>query len=234
MIVKNWGNYLAVDGKLFSFKSLQKINKFKSHLIARGQGKSYGDSSLQKSILDLREFNRILSFDKEKGVIKVQSGVTIKQILDNCIKYGWFMPVVPGSKYISIGGMVASNVHGKNHITEGSFKNHVKSLKILNKNKKIYTVTCKNKKFNNFFGTMGLLGIILEVTIQLKKIETSLIRQKISVTRNLRETINFFIEHNNEDYIVGWIDISSGSPGRSVIYIGEHVLKNQLKKKKIF
>ena len=187
---------------------------------------------MQKNILDFKKYNKIINFDKKKGLIKVQCGVTIKDILNQIIPEGWFFPVLPGCKYISIGGMIAANVHGKNHLIAGSFKKHVTQIKVITKEKKIKIINSKDKKnFNLYFGTMGLMGIILEATIKLFKIETSYIKQKTYVTRNLQDTIKYFINNKNKLYIVGWVDALTKKSGRAVIFTGSHVKKKDIKKK---
>ncbi len=96
-------------------------------LIARGNGRCYGDSSLGENILSTLKLNHFLSFDADQGFIECESGVLLSDILDVIVPIGFFLPVTPGTKYITVGGAIAADVHGKNHHCEGSFSNHVLS-----------------------------------------------------------------------------------------------------------
>ena len=108
-------------------------------------GRSYGDSSIQsKKTIVTTYLDKVISFDKNKGIIDVESGISIKKILNVIVKDGWFLPVTPGSKMITVGGMVASDVHGKNHHKDGNFSNFVLSLKLFNNKKKL--IECSRKK----------------------------------------------------------------------------------------
>ena len=110
-------------------------------------GRSYGDSAIQPNCtLSTLKMNNIIKFDKKKGIIEVEAGITIKILLKEIVKTGWFLPVTPGSKNISLGGMIASDVHGKNHHKVGNFKNFILGLKLINHEKKIVNCT-KKKKF---------------------------------------------------------------------------------------
>ena len=116
-----------------NLENIFKSNKF----IIRGNGRSYGDSAIQpKGTVSNLKHNNIIFFDKKKGSIKVQSGITLKDLLSFIIPKGWFVPVSPGTKYVTLGGMIASNVHGKNQHNDGCFINYVKSILIILPNKK--------------------------------------------------------------------------------------------------
>ena len=175
-------------------------------------GRSYGDSSIQpnKTII-MTNYSKILKFDKKNGIIKTQAGISLFELLKFIIPKGWFVPVSPGTKYVTIGGMIASNVHGKNHHKVGGMINHLINIKLIDENKKI-KLCSKLKQKNLFFATcggMGLTGIILEATIKLKKIETSLIKEKTYCTKNLDETISKVIKSNNHEYSIAWIDCTA-------------------------
>lgn len=231
MIISGWGLNLKIDSKI-EYLNKKKINKFsyKKKIIPRGMGRSYGDSSLQKRVIDIKKNNKIINFDKKKGIIHVSSGTTIKQINSKIIPFGWFLPVTPGSQYITVGGMIASNVHGKNQHIKGSFKNHVLQIKVITKDKTLNTLKKKNKNFYSFFGTMGLLGIILEAKIKLIKIESAFINQKTIVTKDLSSTLKVFFQTISSEYSVGWIDLTEKNiTGKSIIFLGEHA-KTKLKK----
>lgn len=148
---------------------------------------------------------------------------------------GWFLPVTPGTKFITVGGAVASDVHGKNHHVDGSFSNHVLSMDMVTGNGDL--ITCTPHQHADLFwatcGGMGLTGLILKVTFQLKKIESSFIKQKQVKARNLEEIIRLFEEYKHYTYSVAWIDcLKKGNAfGRSILMLGEHATLSDLNEK---
>ena len=234
MIISGWGKNNLVKCKIAKPRTIQAIKRqIEKNCIARGMGRSYGDSSIQpnKTII-MTNYSKILKFDKKNGIIKTQAGISLFELLKFIIPKGWFVPVSPGTKYVTIGGMIASNVHGKNHHKVGGMINHLIDIKLIDENKKI-KLCSKSQQKNLFFATcggMGLTGIILEATIKLKKIETSLIREKTYCTKNLDETISRIVKSNIHEYSIAWIDCTASNKkfGRGVIFCGEH-LKNDFK-----
>ena len=122
----------------------------------------------------MKYFNKIISFDENTGVLVAEAGVLLKQILDSFIIKGWFPYVTPGSKFVTVGGLIAADVHGKNHHKEGSFGNFVEWLDIINKDGKIERCSKQENKelFEWTIGGMGLTGIIIKAAIKLRRIET--------------------------------------------------------------
>lgn len=201
-------------------------------LIARGSGRCYGDSSLALNTLSTIKFNNVLSFDTNTGIFECESGITLDQVLSILVPNGWFIPVSPGTKYVTVGGAVASDVHGKNHHIEGSFSNHIIEIDLMLADGKI--VTCSRSMYSDLFeatcGGMGLTGIITRVKFWLKKIETAFIRQRQIRARNLEEIIQLFEEYKHYTYSMAWIDcLKSGNGfGRSILIVGENALRNDL------
>ncbi len=226
--ISGWGNTNIVDCKVYFPKNISEIRKIvKKNIIARGLGRSIGDSSIQPNATIITSgLKKKLYFDKKNGIIEVESGISIKDLLPQIMKHGWFLPVTPGSKNITVGGMVASDVHGKNHHKVGSFRNFIIQLKIINNSKKI--ILCNknlNKDFFNFtIGGYGLTGIIYSCKFKLKKIKNDLIYQEKIKNNNLRETLRAFSASKNWEYTVGWLDSSANNTqlGRSVLYRGQH------------
>lgn len=235
--LKNWGNYLKVSGNVRSFETTDKLidifTKAKPW-ISRGMGRCYGDSSLGENVISTLKYNRIQSFDMEKGIIECQSGITLDELLHVIVPNGWFLPVSPGTKYVSVGGAVASDIHGKNHHKEGSFCRHTLELQVLCSDGKIYS--CSRDQHDDLFratcGGMGLSGIILSVKFRLKKISTSYIKQKQIKAANLDELIDLFEEHKDYTYSMAWVDCQTrGSKlGRGILMLGEHVAYDELPK----
>ena len=128
MIIHGWGNYSKLDSEVFFPDTLEKLKLnilMTKSLIGRGLGRSYGDSANNKHIIQTSKLKKIINFDKQNGWIECESGVTIYELNELTIKEGWFVPVTPGSSYVTLGGALASDRHGKNHHLEGSFSKHV-------------------------------------------------------------------------------------------------------------
>jgi decaprenylphospho-beta-D-ribofuranose 2-oxidase len=232
-LISNWNNYPVVEADEISFDYdldlPQKLNG--SVTIPHGNGRCYGDASLSGRVINTLRFDKILSFDVQQGIITCQSGLLLSDLLQVIVPRGWFLPVTPGTKFITVGGAVASDVHGKNHHVDGSFSRHVKRMAVLtgmgalacskDNNADLFWATC---------GGMGLTGVILDVTFQLKKIETSFLKQKQIKAENLDEAMVLFAEHSDYTYSVAWIDcLKTGNQfGRSILILGEHATEKEL------
>ncbi len=237
--VCNWGNYPCIDAEVFENRDLANVAYLvaSSHsLIARGNGRSYGDSSLASTIFSTLQLNKILSFDTEKGIVKAESGVLLDDLLKLIVPNGFFLPVTPGTRFITLGGAVAANVHGKNHHKEGGFGSFVDEIEIILADGTITQSSPENnpKLFSKTIGGMGLTGVIATVTIRLKPIETSFIKQKSIKAQNLARVISLLEEYQDSTYSVAWIDsIARGSSmGRSVLLLGEHASVDDLPESK--
>ncbi|MGD9581595.1 MAG: FAD-dependent oxidoreductase [Vampirovibrionia bacterium] len=234
-IVSNWGNYPKINAKIVTFSSeeelKEKLTKEKE-TIARGLGRCYGDSALSETILSTLNFNRILYFNEKDGTITCESGVTLEELLEIFIPRGWFLPVTPGTKYITIGGAIASDIHGKNHHKEGSISNHIITLDLMKDDGTV--VKCSKEENTDLFwatcGGMGLTGVILRATFKLTKIETSYIKQESIKAANLKEIMAIFEESKDYTYSVAWIDcLAKGKNiGRSIMMRGEHATKKDI------
>ena len=221
----SWGNYPKSDSKYYEFELGDHSPIFKKNTIPYGNGRSYGDSCVNDNIIGLKKRNHFISFNKKSGLLKVQSGVLLGEILEVIIRHGWFLKVVPGTKHITVGGAIASDIHGKNHHLEGCFSECVNWFTLLlPTGVKIKCSREENQElFHSTCGGMGLTGYITEVEIQLKKINSFSINQKTIKTKNLKETFDVFESINQECYSVAWIDcLSRGDAlGRSLIISGD-------------
>lgn len=233
--VTNWGNFPIVEKEIKSDDHLNNIKEFiKNHneVIARGNGRCYGDASLGEAIFSTKRLNKFISFDRLNGVLECEAGVLLSEILEVIVPQGYFLYVTPGTQLITIGGAIASNVHGKNHHFEGSFCDYVTEFSIMVENGII--MKCSRDQNAELFwasiGGMGLTGIILSAKFQLKNIETAYIRQESIKAENLEEIFQLFEESENWTYTVAWIDcLQKGKNlGRSVLMRGEHALKPEL------
>ncbi len=241
--ISGWGKNKFVRVEIVKPKTINEIkhiiiNSKPESIIARGKGKSYGDAAQIKDgkVLKLNNFKRIFPNFENKEVT-AQAGATLEEILEIIIPKGFFLPVTPGTKKITLGGAIAADVHGKNHYQDGSFGNHIKEIKIINgigkeiilsPNKKNSSET--NKQFWATVGGMGLTGIILEATFSIIPIETSFIQEKTTRYNNLEDLIKDMIKNENKyKYSVAWID-SMNRNLRGVVNYGNHIKANRIKK----
>lgn len=233
--IANWGNYPKMDSDVKSFSFDEQLGQLISstdHFIPRGNGRCYGDASLAGNTISTLNYNRILSFDTENGIFECQSGLTLDKILEVIVPKGWFLPVTPGTKFITVGGAVGSDVHGKNHHVDGSFSNHIMDMDVMIADGR--TLTCSLIENTDLFeatcGGMGLTGMITRIKFGLKKIETSYVKQKQLKAKNLEELLRLFEEYKDYTYSMAWIDcLTKGEEfGRGILIIGEHAKLNEL------
>jgi len=164
MELTGWGRFPRIQTDASSFETqAQAVQYLESDgdCIAYGMGRSYGDSALNERVALSRKFNKLLSFDPSNGIVTCESGVTLAELIDVFLPKGWFLSITPGTKFVSVGGAIASDVHGKNHHTAGCFSDCVESFELIlpdgnivqcsrNENKELFLATC---------GGMGLTGI---------------------------------------------------------------------------
>lgn len=233
--VTNWGNFPIVEKEMKSEDSFKKIKDFvlnHNEVIARGNGRCYGDASLGEHIFSTKKLNKFISFDRLNGILECESGVLLSDVLEISVPQGYFLYVTPGTKFISVGGAIASDVHGKNHHAEGCFSEYVIEFKLMIENGDI--ITCSREENSDKFwatiGGMGLTGIILTAKFKLKNIESAYIRQESIKAENLDEIFTLFEESDSWTYTVAWIDcLQKGKNiGRSILMRGEHAFQHEL------
>ncbi len=205
----------------------------KGPVIARGLGRAYGDCALnQRATIDMTGFRRMLSFDSETGLLVVEAGVSLADIIKTFLPRGWFPPVTPGTKYVTVGGMIAADVHGKNHHQRGSFSGFVEWIDILGSDGDVKRASRGENSdlFAFTMGGMGLTGIILRAAFRLMPVESGWIRQEVVVAPSLDKVIDAFEAATDWTYSVAWIDcLASGSKlGRSLLLLGEHARLDEL------
>jgi FAD/FMN-containing dehydrogenase len=205
----------------------------RSGLVARGNGRAYGDAAIGETVtLSTRSLDRIRAFDPSTARIRVEAGVLLADLLSVVVPRGFFPPVVPGTKFVTIGGMIASDVHGKNHHRDGGFGDHIEQLTLSLPDGR--AVACSRSENPDLLqatiGGMGLTGTILEATFCLRRIETSWLRQKTLVAPNLGEALRALRETGNATYSVAWIDCLArgGSLGRSLVFAAEHATRQDV------
>ena len=233
--VTNWGNFPVVEKEMRSEDSFIKIKQFlqnHNEVIARGNGRCYGDASLGESIFSTKKLNKFISFDRLNGIIECESGVLLSEVLEVVVPQGYFLMVTPGTKFISIGGAIASDVHGKGiHC----FSECLLSFRLMIENGDVLTCSRdENKeKFWATIGGMGLTGIILSAKFKLKNIDSAYIRQESIKAENLDEIFHLFEESEDWTYNVAWIDcLQKGKNiGRSVLQRGDFAMQSELPNK---
>lgn len=226
---QSWGRY--PDAHPRSVTSLEEFMQGKvsgKPYLAYGLGSSYGDvcQNNDNILVDCRSYNQILAFDGTTGVVVAQAGCTIAELLSYIVPQGWFVPVTPGTKYVTLGGAVANDVHGKNHHHVGSFGHYVKSLDLFRSD--VGTVHCSTEHNSELFvstiGGMGLTGIITKIELQLLPIVSSRVVQRTIPTSSLVETMRLLSENDSlAEYSVSWIDSSARGTnlGRGHVFLGE-------------
>lgn len=233
MSLSGWGRFGHFDCRVIR---CEKISEFEQSLdecapksmIARGSGRSYGDAALNASGFTIltEQLDRLLEFDESSGLLKAESGISLEALLKIFVPRGWMIPVVPGTKFISLGGAVAADIHGKNHHKDGSFSKHLKSFELIDGNGSIRQ--CSRQENADVFwatvGGMGLTGLITNVQLQLQKIPSAHIRMKAIPARNFSELVKSYADYEEKHHFsVAWLDcLAKGeSRGRGVLLLGD-------------
>lgn len=211
MSLMSWGLYPRTENIEYRYESdkiLKQIVAEHNELIPYGNGRSYGDSALSSRIINVKPHACFIDFVEGAGLLHVQAGVLLAEILETFVPRGWFLKVTPGTKLITVGGAIASDVHGKNHHVAGCFSEYVKEFTIMLPGSEI--VTCSRETRPELFratcGGQGLTGVILDAKIFLKRINSKYLDQTTIKTKNLRETFQAFEEYRELPYSVAWID----------------------------
>jgi decaprenylphospho-beta-D-ribofuranose 2-oxidase len=197
-------------------------------LIARGLGRSYNNAAqcADGVVVSTARMNRILGLDPATGVATCEAGVSLEQLMVAGLPAGWFVPVSPGTRQVTVGGAIAADVHGKNHHVAGSFARHVRSADILLPGGELRTVTERSdpELFWATAGGMGLTGLIVRAVVQLRRVSTSRVKVDTVRTRDIDETMAVLAEHDRAfGYTVAWSDsLARGARlGRSVVTSGD-------------
>lgn len=236
MKLSGWGRYPVVDCRLTALRErgdLRDLLLRRGTLIARGQGRSYGDAALNRNLtLSTLALDRMQAFDPGTGLLTCEAGVRLADVLDTFVPRGWFPPVVPGTKFVSIGGMIAADVHGKNHHRDGTFGAHVEALTLATADGEVRTCSRAQQAdlFRATVGGMGLTGVILSASFRLRPIETAFVAAETVAARDLDETMSLFEASHDWPYSVAWIDcLARGrSLGRTLVLRGSPLRRGAL------
>ncbi|WP_051116324.1 FAD-binding oxidoreductase [Amycolatopsis nigrescens] len=210
-------------------------------VIARGLGRSYGDPAQNAGglVIDMTVLDRIHSIDADSGVAVLDGGVNLDQLMRAALPFGLWVPVLPGTRQVTIGGAIANDIHGKNHHSAGSFGNHVLSIDLLTADGQLRTITPDGPDSELFWATVGgigLTGLIMRATVQMKKTETAYFIVDADRTSNFDETIELFTNGSdlNYDYSMAVPDLISSDDrmGRATFSRGSLAKLDELDKKR--
>lgn len=238
MRLSGWGRFPRADCRVEAVRDLADAVAAVAAagpggLIARGAGRAYGDAALNAhGVLAMARADRMLAFDAETGVLEAEAGVMLRDVVATFAPRGWFPPVTPGTQFVTLGGMAACDVHGKNHHGAGSVARHILWLDLLLANGAV--MRCSPEHDTELFaatcGGMGLTGVILRLALRLIPIETGWVRQTTVAAPNLDAAMQTFEANRAATYSVAWIDcLASGADlGRSLVYLGEHARAGEI------
>jgi decaprenylphospho-beta-D-ribofuranose 2-oxidase len=204
-------------------------------VLARGLGRSYGDAAQNAggTVLDMTALDRIRSTDFDTGVVDVEAGVSLETLMRIGLPQGWFVPVTPGTRFVTVGGAIAADVHGKNHHADGSFAQHVERIELLDGNGELRVVTPESTPdlFWATAGGMGLTGVIVSARIRLIPVRTAYMSADIERCRDLDDVMSRLSEGDDRyRYTVAWLDnVATGAQlGRGALIRGDHATLDQL------
>ncbi len=236
-----WGRFPVETCRVYRPEARGELSEIvtgaaEDSFLPRGLGRSYGDAALNgdAAVISLLRLDRLLSLDEDEGVLECEAGVGLGDILDAVVPRGFFLPVVPGTRFVTVGGAIASDIHGKNHHRDGTFSRFVVDLTLLTPGGEL--VRCSPEVYRDLFwatvGGMGLTGIIVTARIRLHHITTRYISVDYRKAPDLDAALALFDEADDQyPYSVAWIDcLSRGRAlGRSVLMFGEHATRERVK-----
>jgi decaprenylphospho-beta-D-ribofuranose 2-oxidase len=204
-------------------------------VVARGLGRSYGDAAQNAggTVLDMTSLTGIRSIDAGRGLVSCESGVSLDTLMRVLLPLGWFVPVTPGTRYVTVGGAIGADIHGKNHHGSGSFCRHVRSLELLTADGRIRTLTPQDEPelFWATAGGMGLTGVILSAQLQLLPVQSSLMSVDTERATDLDDLMaRLEATDHRYRYSVAWIDLLArgAATGRAVLTRGDHAALDEL------
>jgi FAD/FMN-containing dehydrogenase len=196
-------------------------------LLPHGLGRSYGDSCVNegRELVDCRRLNRILGFDKETGTVRCESGVSLSEIIAVFLPKGWFLPVTPGTRFVTVGGAIANDVHGKNHHRAGTFGAHVRQIALHRSSNGL--VICNADRNSEMLqatiGGLGLTGVIAWADIQLRPVAGPWMDAELVPFPSLDSFLDISRESDSHfEYTVAWLDCFAGKDARGIFFRGNH------------
>ena len=198
-------------------------------MLPRGNGRSYGDCNLNPGgiLLEMQQFNRVMEFDPDGGVLTCEAGLLLSDLLQLFVPRGWFLPVTPGTQFVTVGGAIANDVHGKNHHRAGSFGNHVLQFELLRSDgsRRVCSPMQHSDWYEATIGGLGLTGLITWARVQLRRIANPCIDAETIRFRSLEEFFDISMASDqSHEHTVSWIDCASSGQGlaRGIFNRGNH------------
>lgn len=234
MSLLSWGRYpvpVKQDAQRVHWRDeIRRIMSAQKRMLPRGLGRSYGDSCLlsQGTLIEMTSLNRVIAFDAERGVIRVEAGMSLADVLAIIVPKGWFLPVSPGTKFVTIGGAIANDIHGKNHHEAGTFGCHVRSFELVRSDgtAQICSTTEHVELFFATIGGLGLTGCISWAEIQLIPISSSVMEGVYTAFEGVGKFVSLS-DQSTAPYTVAWIDASSDAV-KGIFIEGRHAEKSEL------
>src|SRR5262249_2625413 len=202
-----WGRYQSSESDLYRPEKLSELAEIivsdSTSLVPRGAGRAYGDAAINADnrVVDLQRLNRMLAFDSTNGILRCEAGVTLAEIIDVFLRRGYFPPVTPGTRHVTVGGSLAADVHGKNHHRDSSLATHVLSFSLMTPTGEVRH--CSREENQELFwatvGGMGLTGVILEVELRLRPVESAWIDGEIVHAGHIDQAIEG-VERTHREY----------------------------------
>lgn len=192
-------------------------------MIARGSGRSYGDAAQNDggTVLDMTTLDQILWIDPQRRLVRAQAGATIAQLMARLAEYGLTLPVVPGTRYVTLAGAIASDIHGKNHHCDGSFARYVVSLLLCTAAGEVMELTPESEPDLLYatLGGMGLTGVVLEATLEAEPLSSPWVAADTDRTDGLEQTLQLMSSVERRRYSVAWLDLLAGGAqmGRAIV-----------------
>lgn len=230
MRLSGWGRYPLLEARAHAPRDVEALRKLvlsSRSVIARGNGRAYGDSAINPAAtVEMCHFDRMIAFDPASGQLVAEAGVLLADIIDVFLPRGWFPLVTPGTKFVSLGGAIAADVHGKNHRKDGSLRACIDWIDVMGLDGAVRRCSMQEDPalFDCTLGGMGLTGIILRAALRLRPVETAWIRQTTVPALSLTAVLAAIEEARDTTYAAAWVDcMASGSRlGRSLLMLGEH------------
>lgn len=224
--LSGWGRYPVIAADERCSEDLAAITR--DVVLTRGLGRSYGDASLPAReglpVAGSRLADRVIAFDRHTGVLRGEAGLAVHDINRTFLPHGWFVPVTPGTSFVTLGGAVASDVHGKNHHSAGTFGRHVRALRLRVGTGDVVDAgpDVETDLFDATVGGMGLTGHILEVELTLKRVPSSWIKGETEYVPDLDSLIAGLLEAGKTwPYTLAWMDaLGAGGRGRGILFRG--------------
>lgn len=234
---ESWGRYFNYTHKTHSLAWRNDSQDVPINSLPYGLGRSYGDSCLndQGTLLRSDQLNHFIRFDEEKGLLCCEAGVSLQKILELIVPRGWFLPVTPGTKFVTVAGAIANDVHGKNHNKIGTFGCHVRQFELMRSDgkRRLCSLQSNPELFSATIGGLGLTGFIVWAELQLIPVANAFIQEESIQCKNLDEMMTLFRESEKDyGYTVAWIDCLATKQqlGRGIFTRGNHCRNRELPK----